>query len=395
MPAPNHVNANLGDVLLLVGTMKGAFLLRSDKTRQDWEIGGPYFPGRAIYAMNYDDRNGRNRLWAAVNSSYWGSYLSSSDDFGKTWTEPETYGVKFPQKEPTAAAPMQDANPAVNPAAGADPSLKQIWQIALGHPDEPDTLYCGVEPAALFKSTDAGESWSLVQGLYDHPHRPQWMPGGGGLCLHTILPDSSNAKRLHVAISTGGVYRTDDGGETWQSRNVGVRAQFLPPDQRYPEFGQCVHKIVSHPSNPQRMFLQNHWGLYRSDDGGDSWIDIANGVPSDFGFAMEVDPHEAQSAYIIPLESDEFRCTPEGKLRVYRTRNAGESWEALSNGLPQENALETVLRDGLSADHLQPTGIYFGTRNGKLFGSKDAGESWTAIVESLPAIVCVKTAAIQ
>ena len=374
MPTPNHVNANLGDVLLLTGTMKGAFVLRSDMTRQDWEVGGPYFPGRAIYAMTYDDRNGRNRLWAAVNSSFWGSYLSSSDDFGKTWTEPETYGVKFPE--------------------GSDASVKQIWQIALGHQEEPDTLYCGVEPAALFKSTDAGQSWSLVQGLYDHPHRPQWMPGGGGLCLHTILSDPSNVKRLHVAISTGGVYRTDDGGENWQSRNAGVRAQFLPPDQRYPEFGQCVHKIVSHPSNPERMFLQNHWGLYKSEDAADSWVDIANGVPSDFGFAMEVDPHDAQSVYIIPLESDEFRCTPEGKLRVYRTRNAGESWEALSKGLPQENALETVLRDGLSADNLQPTGIYFGTRNGKLFGSKDAGESWSAIVESLPAIVCVKTAVI-
>lgn len=375
MPELKHVEANPGDVLLLAGTTKGAFVLRSDKAREDWEVGGPYFPGRAIYAMAYDDRNGRKRLWAAVNSSYWGSYLSSSDDFGKTWTEPETYGVKFPE--------------------GSESSLKQIWQIALGHKDEPDTLYCGVEPAALFKSTDAGESWSLVQGLYDHPHRSQWMPGGGGLCLHTILSDPSNVKRLYVAISTGGVYRTDDGGETWQPRNVGVRAQFLPPEQRYPEWGQCVHKIVSHPSNPQRMFLQNHWGLYKSEDGADSWTDVANGVPSDFGFAMETDPHDPQSAFIIPLESDEFRCTPEGKLRVYRTRNAGESWEALSNGLPQENALETVLRDGLSADGLEPTGIYFGTRNGKLFGSKDAGESWTAILESLPAIVCVKTALIQ
>jgi BNR/Asp-box repeat protein len=394
MPTPNHVNAKSGDVLLLVGTMKGAFVLRSDKARQDWEVGGPYFPGRAIYAMTYDDRNGRHRLWAAVNSSFWGSYLSSSDDFGKTWTEPEAYGVKFPQKEPAAAAPMQDANPASNPAAGADPALKQIWQITLGHPDEPDTLYCGVEPAALFKSTDAGETWSLVQGLYDHPHRSQWMPGGGGLCLHTILPDPSNAKRLFVAISTGGVYRTDDGGETWQPRNNGVRAQFLPPDQRYPEWGQCVHKIVSHPTNPQRLFLQNHWGLYRSDDGADSWVDIANGVPSDFGFAMEIDPNDALSAFIIPVESDEFRCTPEGKLRVYRTRNAGESWEPLSNGLPQDHALETILRDGLSTDGLKPTGIYFGTRNGKLFGSNDAGESWASIEDSLPAIVCVKTAVV-
>lgn len=394
MPNPNHVEAKPGDVLLLAGTMKGAFVLRSDKQRQDWEVGGPYFPGRAIYALAYDNRNGRRRLWAAVNSSFWGSYLSSSDDFGKTWTEPETYGVKFPQKESAPAAPMQDANPAASPSADADVSLKQIWQIALGHPDEPDTLYCGVEPAALFKSTDAGESWSLVQGLYDHPHRAQWMPGGGGLCLHTVLPDPSNNKRLFVAISTGGVYRTDDGGENWQPRNNGVRAQFLPEDQRFPEWGQCVHKIASHPSNPQRMFLQNHWGLYRSDNGGDSWTDIANGVPSDFGFAMEVDPNDANSAYIIPLESDEFRCTPEGKLRVYRTRNAGDSWEALANGLPQENAMETVLRDGLSADSLQPTGLYFGTRNGKLFGSKDGGDSWTGILESLPPIVCVKTAVV-
>jgi photosystem II stability/assembly factor-like uncharacterized protein len=396
MPKPNHVSVNAGDVLVLAGTMKGAFILRSDKRRQDWEVGGPYFPGRAIYALAYDDRNGRKRLWAAVNSSYWGSYLSSSDDFGKTWSEPETYGVKFPQKEPAAAAAtMQDANPDAKASTDAAPALKQIWQIALGHPDEPDTLYAGVEPAALFKSTDAGATWSLVQGLYDHPHRPQWMPGGGGLCLHTILLDPSNSKRLFVAISTGGVYRTDDGGESWQPRNQGVRAQFLPEGQQYPEWGQCVHKIVSHPTNPQRMFLQNHWGLYKTENGGDSWTDIANGVPSDFGFAMEIDANDADTVFILPMESDEFRCTPEGKLRVYRSKNAGAAWEPMTNGLPQENALETVLRDGLSTDNLQPTGVYFGTRNGKLYGSNDAGDSWTAIQESLPPVVCVKTALVN
>jgi photosystem II stability/assembly factor-like uncharacterized protein len=321
--------------------------------------------------------------------------LSSSDDFGKTWTEPETYGVKFPQTEADAAAPIEDANPDAGPAAPKGNALKQIWQISLGHPDEPDTLYCGVEPAALFKSTDAGGSWQLVQGLYDHPHRSQWMPGGGGLCLHTILPDPSNNKRLFIAISTGGVYRTDDGGENWQPRNQGVRAQFLPEGQQYPEWGQCVHKIVSHPANPQQMFLQNHWGLYKTENGGDSWTDIANGVPSDFGFAMEIDPNDANSVFIIPMESDEFRCTPEGKMRVYRSRNAGQSWDALANGLPQENALETVLRDGMSTDDLKPTGVYFGTRNGKLYGSADAGESWNAIMESLPPVVCVKTAVVQ
>jgi photosystem II stability/assembly factor-like uncharacterized protein len=374
MPETNHVNVKSGDVLTLVGTMKGAFVLRSDATRTNWEVGGPYFPGFAIYALAYDNRNGRNRLWAAVNQMHWGSYLSSSDDFGKTWTQPEAYGIKFPPE--------------------ADTAVKQIWQIALGHPDQPDTLYCGVEPAALFKSDDAGATWSLVRGLYDHPHRTQWQPGGGGLCLHTILPDKANSKRLHVAISTGGHYRTDDGGETWNARNVGVRAQFLPPENWYPEFGQCVHKVVSHPTNTNRLFLQNHWGLYRSDDAGDSWQDIANGVPSDFGFAMAINHHDANTVYIVPLESDGFRCTPEAKLRVYRTRNAGESWEPLTVGLPQENAFETVLRDGMGGDTLNPMGLYFGTRSGKVFGSNDGGESWAAMMEGLPAVVCVKTAAI-
>ncbi len=374
MPAPNHIKPKSGDVVLMVGTMKGAFLLRADGSRKDWEVGGPYFPGKAIYAFAYDSRQGRTRLWAAVNSSFWGSYLSSSDDFGATWSEPETYHIKFPEE--------------------AETSLKQIWQIVPGHPDEPDTLYCGVEPAALFKSTDAGATWSLEKGLFDHPHRTQWQPGGGGLCLHTVLPDPVDSQRMHIAISTGGVYRTDDGGANWQARNSGVRAQFLPAGQQYPEFGQCVHKIVGHPSNPRRLFLQNHWGLYRSDDGGDSWTDIANGVPSDFGFAMEIDQNDPDTVFIVPLESDEFRCTPEAKLRVYRTRNAGESWEPLSEGLPQENAFETVLRDGMTGDKADPMGLYFGTRSGKLFASNDTGETWQTIEEGLPPVACVKTATI-
>lgn len=375
MPTPTQINAEAGDTLVLVGTMKGAFVFRSDGARQKWDAAGPYFPGRSVYAMNFDGRNGRQRLWAAVNSSYWGSFLSSSNDFGKTWSDPEAYNIKFPE--------------------GSEVALKQIWQIVPGHKSEPDTLYCGVEPAALFKSTDAGENWSLVRGLFDHPHRTQWMPGGGGLCLHTVLPDPSNAQRLFVAISTGGVYRTDDGGENWQPRNKGIRAKFLPPDQQYPEWGQCVHKVVSHPSTPNRMFLQHHWGVYRSDDSGDSWQDIGQGLPSDFGFALEIDPHDANTAYIIPIESDEFRCTPEAKLRVYRTRNAGESWEPLTEGLPQHDAFETILRDSMKADTNDPTGLYFGTRNGKLFGSSDGGDSWSSIAEGLPAITCVKTATIN
>jgi len=374
MPKLNQIDVKSGDNLLLVGTMKGAFLFRADASRTSWQEAGPYFPGRSVYAFAYDGRNGRSRLWAAVNSSYWGSFLSSSNDFGKTWSDPETYNIKFPED--------------------SDVSLKQIWQIA-NDPHDADSLYCGVEPAALFKSADAGETWSLERGLFDHPHRPQWMPGGGGLCLHTILPDPSNSDRMWIAISTGGVYRTEDGGKNWQPRNQGIRAPYLPPDQQYPEWGQCVHKVVSHPSNPNRMFLQHHWGVYRSDDAGDSWQDIGKGLPSDFGFAMEIDPNNADTVFIIPIESDEFRCTPEAKLRVYRTRDGGNSWEPLTNGVPQEDALETILRDNMKADANDPTGVYFGTRNGKLFGSANDGDSWDMIREGLPPITCVKTATIN
>ncbi|HZD93660.1 MAG TPA: hypothetical protein VE133_05355, partial [Candidatus Sulfotelmatobacter sp.] len=232
-----------------------------------------------------------------------------------------------------------------------------------------------------------------VEGLLNHPHRPKWTPGGGGMCLHTILPDPVNSKRMFIAMSTGGAYRTDDGGETWQARNEGVRAEFLP--EKYPEFGQCVHKVVQHPKQPQRLFLQNHWGLYRSDDGGNSWKDIANGVPSDFGFCMAIHPHDPDTVYIVPIESDEYRCTPEGKLRVYCTRNAGKSWEPLTRGLPQKNALETVLRDSMGTDGCDPAGIYFGTRSGKVYGSNDNGRSWQAIIEGLPAVVCVRAALVS
>jgi photosystem II stability/assembly factor-like uncharacterized protein len=298
--------------------------------------------------------------------------LRSSDDFGKTWTNPLAANIKFP------------------PASGL--SLKNIWKILLGPPEAPDKLYCGVEPAALFESHDAGESWSLVRGLFDHPHRPRWMPGQGGLCLHTVLLHPTDPGRMHVGISAAGVYRTDDGGRTWQARNRGIRVTFLP--ERYPEFGQCVHKIVRHPARPERLFLQNHWGLYRSDDGADTWNDIAHGLPSDFGFAMATHPHDPDCVYVVPMESDEFRCTPEGRLRVYRTRSAGTSWEPLTRGLPQQGAYETVLRDGMVTDSLDPVGIYFGTRSGKLYASRDAGKTWKELLNGLPQIVCVASAVI-
>ncbi len=362
-----HIHVKRGSLLLLVGTTKGVFILRSNARRTRWEVGGPYFHGQAVYAMAYDGREGRHRIWASTQS-YWGTYLRSSDDFGKNWTNPPQAAIRFP--------------------SDAGVSLKNIWQISLGGPGDPDVLYCGVEPAALFETRDAGESWSLVRGLFDHPHRPRWMPGNGGLSLHTVLTDPVENRRMYVAISSGGVYRTDDGGLTWTAQNRGIRATFMPG--KYPDFGQCIHKLVMHPARPERLFVQNHWGLYRSDDRGETWMDIANGVPSDFGFAMVVHPRNPEWVYIVPVESDEFRCTCDGRLRVYRTRNAGASWEALARGLPQKGAYETVLRDAMTVDSLDPAGIYFGTRSGQIFGSRDEGRTWEKILEGLPSVVCLR-----
>jgi hypothetical protein len=372
MAQVRHASVRDGDVLLLVGTMKGAFVLRADAARRKWDVGGPYFPGMAVYAMAYDGRARRRRIWASPSSEFWGTALAHSDDFGRNWTEPDRHAVKFPEE------------------TGA--SIARIWQVLPGRDDAPDTMYAGVQPAALFESRDAGATWALNEGLWNHEHRPRWQPGAGGLCLHTIVQNAADPDRMLIAVSAAGVYRTEDGGRTWQVCNKGIRAEFMP--EKYPEFGQCVHKIAMNPAMPDRLYLQNHWGLYRSDDFGRSWRDIANGVPSDFGFPIVVHPHDPDTAYIVPLESDQFRCTPEGKLRVYRTRNGGGSWEALTGGLPQANALETVLRDAMSADPLNPAGIYFGTRSGSVYGSPDGGSRWIEVLGGLPPVVCVKAYAV-
>lgn len=361
-----------GSVLVLVGTTKGGFILSSDSARSTWHLDGPHFPGQSVYAVAYDQRGDRARTMMASWSNHWGSTIRLSDDHGASWTGPERQAVRFPE------------------SSGL--SLAQIWQITPGFNDEPGVVYAGVEPAALFRSEDSGESWAPVQGLLDHPHRPKWMPGGGGLCLHTIVRDPKDRKRMGIAISTAGFYRTDDGGVTWTPRNKGVRAVFLP--NQHPEFGQCVHKVVSHPSRPERLFLQNHWGLYRSDNWGDDWHDIANGVPSDFGFAMQMHPHDPDTVYIVPIQSDEFRVVAESKMRVYRTRDAGNSWQPLVDGLPQQHAFENVLRDGLAADTHDRAGIYFGTRGGKLYGSADDGDSWKELADALPPVCCVKAAVV-
>ena len=367
-----HALVRKGDFLLLVGTTKGAFILRSNARRSRWEVGGPYFHGHSVYAMAYDGREGQHRIWAST-SSYWGTLLRSSDNFGKSWTNPPQAPIRFP--------------------SDTGVSLKNIWQITPGRPEEPDVLYCGVEPAALFETRDAGQSWSLVRGLFDHPHRPRWMPGNGGLALHTIVLDPADKQRMYVAISAGGVYRTNDGGGTWTAQNRGIRVVFMPDE--CPEFGQCVHKIAIHPGRPERMFLQNHGGLYRSDDYAESWREIGDGLPSDFGFAVVMHPRNPDCVYIVPVESDQFRCACEGRLRVYRTRNAGASWEPLMRGLPQKRAYETVLRDAMTVDSFDPLGIYFGTRSGQLFGSADEGRTWQKILEGLPSVVCVRSAIVD
>jgi hypothetical protein len=372
MPADRSASPSQGDVVLLVGTMKGAFILSSGGERGEWRMDGPHFRGEAVYSMAFDQRGGRRRIMAGTQSMHWGSVIRASDDFGATWSAPDRQNVRFPEDSGLA--------------------LANIWQLRPGRADEPDTVYCGVEPAALFESADAGETWSPVDGLLKHEHRPQWQPGGGGLCLHTIVLDPADPRRMGVAISTGGFYRTEDGGGSWRARNVGVRAEFLP--DKHPEFGQCVHKVVNHPSRPERLFLQNHWGLYRSDDWGDNWVDIANGVPSDFGFAMEMHPHDPDTVYIVPIDSDQFRIVPDARLRVYRTRDAGASWQPLEGGLPQQDAYECVLRDALATDGHATAGFYFGTRSGKLFGSADEGETWREISGALPPIVCVKAAVV-
>jgi photosystem II stability/assembly factor-like uncharacterized protein len=359
-----------GPRTLLIGTMKGAFVVR--QRRGGWSISEPIFPGRPVYALAYDERGPRPRLYAGTESPFWGPALRISEDLGQTWTEPTEPNVRFP--------------------TDTDLAVKQIWQITPGAPDQPDLMYVGVAPAALFVSRDAGQSFELVRGLFDHPHRQKWSPGAGGLCLHTILLHPEDPQRMLVAISTGGIYLTEDGGTSWRSSNDGIRAQFLP--DKYPEFGQCVHKVVRHPARPDRFFLQNHWGLYRSDDGGNHWWDIANGVPSDFGFSMAMHPRDPETVYIVPLESDEFRCTPEARLRVYRTRDGGTSWKPLTRGLPQKNAWETVLRDSLVTDDGDPAGVYFGTRSGKVFASLDAGNGWECAVEGLPPVTCVRAARI-
>lgn len=357
--------------VLLAGTRKGMWIGRSDQDRKDWSWTGPHFDMEEVYSCMIDTRGETPRLLAGASSSWLGPRVRRSDDLGETWDESPHGGLGFP--------------------AEVDASVERVWQLTPGTRDE--VVYAGTEPGAVWRSDDHGETFELERGLWDHPHRPQWGAGFGGQAFHTVLPHPDDPGSITVAISTGGVYRTCDGGQSWEPRNQGIRADFLPEGQQYPEFGQCVHKVTRHPERPERLFLQNHGGVYRSDDEGGTWTSIAEGLPADFGFPVVVHPWEPDTIYVFPNNSGAGRYPPEAKARVWRSRNAGETWEELGSGLPNSFYV-AVMRDAMCTDQHDVPGIYFGARNGAIWASSDAGESWAQIVSDLPDVMVVRAAAL-
>ena len=379
-------------VLVMVGTRKGGFILTSDAQRQQWSIKGPLFKGWNLMNMCYDPRDGR--LHAAVDHFVYGATTHYSDDLGETWTQARVNpALPRPSKSGRPAGTVEEAFSG-RPFAETPETLIKVWNITPGRPSEPGVLYAGVQPAALFKSTDRGESWALVESLYDHPQRGEWNPGAGGLCLHTILLDPADPKRMYIAISAGGVYRSDDNGLTWTPRNKNTRADFMG-EHNLPEFGQCVHKLTMHPAQPGLLYQQNHCGVYRSENYADDWTDIGEGhLPSRFGFPVAVHPRDPRTVYISLAESEEYHISIDGQFTVWRSRDAGESWQATTNGLPKDAHI-VVLRDAMAVDTLDPAGIYAGTNTGQLFYSRDEGDSWEVLSGFLPPIQSVSTAVIE
>jgi hypothetical protein len=363
----------MGDmVLLAIGTRKGLWLATSKDGRRTWDLTGPHHSMTAVYAAAIDTRGAVPTVLAGVSSEHFGPGLATSTDLGATWSEPDQAPITFPEDTDTA--------------------LARVWQLAPGPANQPEVVYAGVEPSALFRSTDGGRTFELVRGLWEHPHRKDWTPGFGGMAVHSVLPHPSDPQQLTVAMSTGGVYRSFDAGASWQASNTGIKAYFLPDP--YPEFGQCVHKIAAHPSRPDRLFAQNHHGVYRSVDSGATWQSIADGLPSDFGFPMVIHPHRPEVIYNFPLVADAQRFPPDGKAQVYRSADAGDSWTALSAGLPQEGFWSAVMRDAMCVDNTKPAGVYFGSRSGEVYGSRDEGDSWQQIAAHLPDVLCVRAAVI-
>ena len=389
----------MAGIRILVGTRKGAFILTADSGRKKWSVSGPHFAGWEVFHVKGSPAD-PNRIYASQTSSWFGQIIQRSDDGGQTWHQPGT--PEGPQTN-EFGMPMGESNKFVydTSAETGRPltthqfydgtqhpwEFKRVWHLEPSL-DDPDTVYAGVEDAALFRSSDGGASWQELAALRGHETGPDWAPGAGGMCLHTIVLDPTNPDRMFVAISAAGTFRSDDGGRSWRPINQGLHSEYIP-DPTAP-VGHCVHRIAIHPQRPNVLFMQKHWDVMRSDDGGDSWYEVSGNLPSDFGFPIAVHAHEPETIYVVPIHSDALHYPPEGKLRVYRSRTGGNDWEALTRGLPQENCYVNVLRDAMAVDELDPCGIYFGTTGGQVYASADSGDNWAPIVRDLPAVLSVE-----
>jgi photosystem II stability/assembly factor-like uncharacterized protein len=366
----------MSGVRVLVGTRKGAFVLTSDGTRKKWDVSGPHFGGWELYHLKGSPAD-PNRVYASQSTGWFGQMIQRSNDGGKTW---EAVGNKFAYEGTPGTHQWYDGTP--HPW-----EFKRVWHLEPSLTD-PDTVYAGVEDAAIFKTTDGGQTWSELAGLRQHRTGPTWAPGAGGMCLHTILLDPSKPGRMFIAISAAGAFRTDDGGATWEPINRGLHSKYIPDPAA--EVGHCVHRIAMHRSRPDVLFMQKHWDVMRSDTAGDSWTRVSGNLPTDFGFVIDVHAHEPETIYVVPIKSDSEHYPLDGQLRVFRSRTGGNEWEALTNGLPQHDCYVNVLRNAMSIDALDPCGVYFGTTGGQVYASANAGDNWEPIVHDLPAVLSVE-----
>ena len=364
-------------VRLLVGTRKGAFILRADGARRDWAVDGPFFAGWEVYHLKGSPVD-PDRIYASQSSGWFGQLIQRSDDGGLTWTP---VGNQFTYDGIPGTHQWYDGTP--HPW-----EFKRVWHIEPSLADS-NTLYAGVEDAALFRSDDAGQSWREVSGLRGHGTGPAWQPGAGGLCLHSIIIDPVNHERMFIAISAAGAFRTDDGGKNWRPINRGLRSDHIPDPEA--EVGHCVHHLAMHKSRPSTLFMQKHWDVMRTDDAGGSWREISGNLPTDFGFVIDVHAHEPETLYVVPIKSDAEHFPIDGTLCVWRSRSGGDEWEPLSNGLPRSDCYVNVLRDAMAVDSLDGCGVYFGTTGGQIYASADGGDSWQAIMRDLPAVLSVET----